>query len=39
LPGGHRLSTNVLRFRADVVEAWLEGTSDDRTLAGVGPEA
>lgn len=35
LPGGRRLGTNVLRFSAPELEAWLEGTRPESTLASV----
>lgn len=38
LPGGYRLSSNVLRFRESEIEAWLEGTRPPRTLVPVRTE-
>ena len=35
LPGGRRLGSNVLRFDADELAAWLEGTRPDRPLVAV----
>jgi excisionase family DNA binding protein len=35
LPGGRRLGTNVLRFSAPELEAWLEETRPESTLASV----
>ena len=32
LPGGRRLSSNLLRFRGDELEAWIEGEPPPRTL-------
>lgn len=39
LPGGRRLSSNLLRFDADEVERWLEGTRPERPLVSVRREA
>jgi excisionase family DNA binding protein len=38
LPGGRRLSSNVLRFDRDEVQAWLAGTRPERPLAEVRSE-
>ena len=35
LPGGRRLSSNVLRFDRCEIEAWLEGTRPERPLVSV----
>lgn len=35
LPGGRRLGCNVLRFDPVEIEAWLEGTRPERSLAAV----
>jgi excisionase family DNA binding protein len=39
LPGGRRLSSNVLRFDRAEVEAWLDGTRPERSLVSVREEA
>ncbi|MBA3400504.1 MAG: helix-turn-helix domain-containing protein [Actinobacteria bacterium] len=35
---GYRIASNVLRFRQDEVEAWLEGTRPERALVSVHTE-
>ena len=35
LPGGRRLSSNVLRFDRGELEAWLDGTRTKRSLVSV----
>ena len=37
LPGGRRLGANVLRFSKPELEAWLEGTRQERSLVSVAP--
>ena len=39
LPGGYRLSSNVLRFRESEVESWLEARAERRPLASIRGEA
>jgi excisionase family DNA binding protein len=38
LPGGRRLSSNMLRCDRGEVEAWLEGTRPERSLVSVRTE-
>jgi excisionase family DNA binding protein len=35
LPGGRRLGSNVLRFSEPEIEAWLDGTRQERSLVSV----
>ena len=43
IPGGIRLSSNVLRFRGQAIEAWLAGleaeSARNAALTSVGPES
>jgi len=36
---GYRLASNVLRFRESEIEAWLEGTRPERSVAEVRPRS